>query len=393
MKNNFTLKEIIDIIKTYDIEKKLEIIKEEISNIIWELLDIFNNNKLFHDYLKIIVIDILLINIKYKIYYILDVSKDISNEIENYKEIIEKIKSDLYKLKLKINEIEISNENKNKIIEGVNENKIEDKKDENKNNIINENKNDIINHENENDSQEKEIQTLKNNCLNNIEKYENITKIKEFIIDFISLDDVNKINNENIEKCQNYIDMIFSLGFNLDSPELLKLQDISNFFEVNNTNLDAPNSIQDENRDYIEMFKKVIKGDYHGKKCYTDILDRNDLKNLDEKELAFKNLNELEQRALDIIDRNKSDIEKRIRNLRLDKYNKKGFFMIIKEFPKNWENYTKAQNYLRDNDLDGMIDYIISIYTNNEEPTTIKEFEERIKDDCILKEINSILFI
>ena len=187
--------------------------------------------------------------------------------------------------------------------------------------------------------------------------------------------------------------MSFSLGLNLDSPELLKLQDISHFFEVNNTNLDAPNSIQDENRDYIEMFKKVIKGDYHGKKCYTDILDRNDLRNLDEKELAFKNLNELEQRALDIIDRNKSDIEKRIRNLRLDKYNKKGFFMIIKEFPKNWENYTKAQNYLRDNDLDGMIDYIISIYCNYEEPTTIEEFEERIKDDCILKEINSILFI
>lgn len=67
--------------------------------------------------------------------------------------------------------------------------------------------------------------------------------------------------------------------------------------------------------------------------------------------------------------------------------------MILKEFPKNWENYTEAQNYLRDNDLDGMIDYIISIYCNYEEPTTIEEFEERIKDDCILKEINSILFI
>lgn len=349
LKENINIKEIIQIVDDFQIENKIEIIKSEIKDIIWEMLDILNTNILFYNYLKIVIIEILLQNVQYNI-CILDFSidfLDINKEtLTEYKIIIRDNNLTLNEYKLKLDEIRIDT-----------------------------------------------IDVEKNNVLSMIQKYSNNLEIKDFIVDFylkinIIIDNlINFLEMKN--KCNFYLSKFYEYNLEIDSHEYLKLKEISYIFESGETNHPAPNPYLANSQQYIQMYKIMVRGRYHGKQDYIGRIDRNDSSDEDEEEKAYKNLDKSEQEIIDIIDRAKAQIKGRLDRLNLNE--KKDLFYIAKNFPKDNTDYYKLEKYLYDHDYEAMINYIKSLYNDRKKPRTIKEFETRIKDDCIMEKINNFL--
>ena len=349
LKENINIKEIIQLNDNFKIENKLEIIKLEIKDIIWEMLDIFNTNILFYNYLKLIIIELLLQNVEYNI-SILDFSIDFSGlnegKLNEYKKIIKDIKLTLEEYRLKLDKIRI----------------------------------DII-------------EVEKNNVLNNIKRYYNILEIKEFIVKFYLLLNNRQIdriyNLEMKEKCNHYISNFYEYYLKINSDEFLKLKEISYILELEEINNPSPNPTYVNSQQYIQMFKEMVNGKYHGKQDYIDIIDRNDSSDEDENEKAYKNLNRNEAEIIDIIDKAKKNVNEQLNYLKLKE--KKDLFYIAKYFPTEQTDYSKLEKLFYNKQYEEMIDYIKSLYNNKKKIRTIKDFETKIRDDCIMAKINNFL--
>ena len=63
--------------------------------------------------------------------------------------------------------------------------------------------------------------------------------------------------------------------------------------------------------------------------------------------------------------------------------------MIPKNIIRKKTDFSILYNYYQNNDLDNLIRYIKSIYTNDKIIRTMKDFEVKIIDDTVLTEINS----
>ncbi len=349
LKENINIKEIIQLKDDFKIENKLEIIKSELKDIIWEILDIFNTNILFYNYLKLIVIELLLQNVQYKI-CLLNFSVDFvglnQEKLNEYKTIIKDITLTLEEYRLKLDKIRIDN-----------------------------------------------IDVEKNNVLNMIKLYNNNLEIKEFIVDFYLL--LNNIGNEVFNnpatknKCNRYLSNFYDYNLEIDSAEFLKLKEMSYNFEINDTNNPAPNPNYENSRNYIQMFREMVNGKYHGKQDYIGAIDRNDSSDEDENEKAYKNLDRSEAEIIDIIDRAKNQVNETLKHLHLKR--KKDLFYIVKYCPKEHADFKKLEKLYYNEQYEEMIDYIKSLYNNIKRIRTIKDFETKIKDDCIMTKINNFL--
>ena len=340
-----------EIFEKFKIKKKIETIIIEINDIIWEILDLFyieNNNednskdnkklkkKEFYEELKLIIIENLLTDVQYKIYSVIDFSIDYSQKLVEYHKIIEEMNFKLIGYKhLLLNEKNIMNA---------------------------------------------EIKRL----FDEIIKFQKCLEVKKYIIDY-NLDTAHRTlyEFEKIkEKCEEYVNNYHFYYFNIDSPEILILKNISDEYNSNFS--------QENIQKYIEKYKKIIKGKYHAKQNYVGVLDKNDDEDdEDTEEIAYKNLNQNEKEILEIIDRAKNSITERIKNLK--NYPKGKFLvMIVKEFSKEYDYYT-ALNYYNGGKIEKLVNFVKGIFQNDKNVKTIKDFEEKIKDGYILNEINTFL--
>ena len=327
-KTNFTKNDIDKIIDEFKLENKLEIINSRIDEIIWEILDIVDSNELFYNSLKLIIIDILSsINIEYKLYQILDFSIDISLKLKEYKKIISDIKLNLLEYKSILNGITIEDLEK-----------------------------------------EKKLLLLKN------ENYWNILEVKKYILSYYINKDEFLNNHENITEYKKFMDNLPFYNIELDSPEYIKLKEIYKNFQSKIS--------EKEIIDYLKIYKEIINGRYHA----------DDDSHYDNKS-GYTFSCEQEEDVISDILKTKESIKKKIE--RLHSYYDYETFLhkILYEFPKNEKNYKVDKIIKGDSLFDNAIPLhlrVISIYQENKEPKTMREFKMLIRDDCIVQELNSI---
>ena len=341
-KKDINFKEMSKIVLDFHLEQKIETIKFNINDIIWELLDLCNSNKMLYNYLKLKVFKILLESINYE-YLSINFDIDFRNKLILYKKIIENLKETIIKYKNLIEEIS-GNE-------------------------------DIIN--------EKKIN------LSHLQKVESGLEIKEFIVSFYLKEYPLESINEYSQKCENFQLYYCNYDLDLHSPEYLQLQKIYKELQLY-VNGPAPiSTVKDEVYKYVDMVKKCINGTYHGKQDYIDELDREDEEDNDEEEKVFKNLCSEEQKILEIIYHTKGEIEKKLDSL-LSPQKKETLFKIIKEISRKNADIHKVWEYYEKDDIEQLTNYVKSVYTNNKIIRTIKDFERKIIDDAVLSWINSI---
>ena len=104
IKKNINFKEIQNIISDFNLEKKIENIKFNISNIIWELLDVCSSNILFYNYLKLKIIKIFFENINFD-YLSINFEINFSSKLNDYEKTINKLENTIKEYKNKLNEI------------------------------------------------------------------------------------------------------------------------------------------------------------------------------------------------------------------------------------------------------------------------------------------------
>lgn len=337
-KENLDEKEIIDLIIELDLEKKIEIVMEEIKEIIWEIIDIFNDKKLFYNYIKITSIEILFMNIQYQLIFV-DFSNNFIPKIKNYKKIIADINLNLSEYESILKDIQI----------------------------------DIL-------------KLKKEMCIENIKKYKKKLEIKQFIIDFYSSN--NKCHEVTLDKCNDYILNYFYYDLTLQSTDFLKLKEISFIIRMNNYGI----NLSEQNfQKYKNLLKFKIYGEYHGKKEYIDNVDRSDNIDSDNNEKAYKNLDKFEQDIIDIINKSKNSITLCItQSLSKDSSIKdklNALFYIIKNFYPG--KSVDAEKLKSENNLDEMKLFTRAIFTYDKTPDTIIEFEKKIRDEYILNELSS----
>ena len=141
------------------------------------------------------------------------------------------------------------------------------------------------------------------------------------------------------------------------------------------------------------MFRECINGKYHGKHTYVDEIDEidvNDREDIDEEEKAFRNISNQEQDIIRIIKRTKEETEKKLESL-VSNNKKKTLTMIAKEIMKKKTDFNLIWKYYERDEYKNLENYVKSIYSNNKEIRTIKDFEEKIIDDTVLNKINSLI--
>ena len=65
--------------------------------------------------------------------------------------------------------------------------------------------------------------------------------------------------------------------------------------------------------------------------------------------------------------------------------------MIAKEIMKKKTDFNLIWKYYEKDEYKNLENYVKSIYSNNKEIRTIKDFEEKIIDDTVLSKINSVI--
>jgi len=165
---------------------------------------------------------------------------------------------------------------------------------------------------------------------------------------------------------------------------------------LNNSALNITYLQEDEINKYLNMYREALNGEYHGKQSYiNDIEEINTDKesNVDENELAFRNLPKEEQEIIQIIKRTKEKTEKKIEDIKSQYKNKKkdALCIIAKEIRKKETDFILVSTYYDRDELENLINYIKSIYTNDKLIRTIKDLEEKIIDDTVLTGINTII--
>ena len=273
-KKDISFEQINKIVLYFNLEQKIENIKFEISDIIWELLDICNNNLIFYNYLKLKIIKILFEKINYDYLSINFGIKDFSKKLIDYKKTIKKLEDTILEY---INRLKEINGNK----------KIIDERDIN---------------------------------LSFLDKLKKGIKVKKFILDFNSSDFSAQTVNIYYNDCQEFQINYFNYGLELNSPEYLQLQTICKTLEtyLNNAAPTIANDDEYEIKKYIDMVRECINGKYHGKHTYVDEIDEidvNDREDIDEEEKAFRNLSNQEQDIIRIIKRTKEETEKKLESL------------------------------------------------------------------------------
>ena len=342
-KKNIDFNEISKIVIDYKLEQKIEDIKFKINDIIWEILDICNSNKLFYDYFKLKIIKILLEQINYN-YFSINFAIDFSNKLKDYKEKINELDKEILKYIAKIENMKEENEN---------------------------------------------IKNEKNILLSHLKKCQKGIEVRNFIIDFNLKGYSDELREEYSKKCEEFQINYFDYDIKFDSPEYLQLQQMYKFLQLTNRGA-APTTIKDEVYKYVDMYKNCINGKYHGKQTYLEDLDKEDNVDIDEDEKAFKNLGEQEQKIIELIYNTKDAIEKKLDSLISE--NKKQFLIrIIKEISRNGTDLQKVWGYYDKNDVENLENYVKSFYQNNKIIRTIKDFEQKIIDDTVLSRINSII--
>ena len=339
---NLKFNDISQIVKHYKLEQKFENIKFYVNDIVWELLDICNSNKLFYNFFKLKIIKILLEKINYN-YLSINFSIDFTNKLNDYKETITELDNEILKYIKKLENIEDNEDLKN----------------------------------------EKKINLL------HLKKCQKGLEVKKFIVDFNLSGYSDELREIYLKKCEDFQLNYFDYGMDLHSPEYLQLQQIYKILQLSDTGA-APISIKDEVYRYVEMYKECINGTYHGKQIYAEDLDKDDSEDIDEDEKAFKNLGEEEQKIIEIIYNTKDAIDKKLDSI-ISSNKKQSLFGIVKEINRKETNIELVWDYYDKNDIDNLAKYVKSIYTNNKLIRTIKDFEQKIIDDTVLSRINSII--
>jgi hypothetical protein len=228
------------------------------------------------------------------------------------------------------------------------------------------------------------------------------------IIDERNINLFGLTNHKALEDVQIFLFNYFDYGIGLDSPEYVCLKQIFKTLEIslnNNSPLiteDVKYEITKEDQDkidnYVTMFKECFYGSYHGRQSYVTDIDgieeeESSSGNIEEMGKSFRNLPEEEQEIIKLIKSLKVKTEKKLEFI-ISQYKnnkKQALHLIAKIITKKETDMSKILEYYQKDELDNLINYIKSLYTNNKPIKTLKDFKEKIIDDTVLTGINSII--
>ena len=141
----------------------------------------------------------------------------------------------------------------------------------------------------------------------------------------------------------------------------------------------------------MDLYKRMIRGRYRAKQKYAEIVDKNDDENEeDENEVTYKNLNNNEQDIINIIDKSRNSLNKKLKSLK--KYSKGDDDFLIHSTKEHgdYSDFLKAEKFFSSNDILRLIEFAKVIFQIDRNLKTFEDSEKIIKYDCILVEINLI---